>query len=266
MQAILTPTLQPGISAKSVTAEHPFEYLPGSGIRQYAKHETIYFQGEPATRVYLVVEGKVKIVGHESRRVVVDLYRSDERFGESVLAGHAHRMEQAVAIEPTKLMSWTRDEIEKNVASSPEFATALIRFAARRSLGGPGRKAAVLVVQLLAYAEISGNVLTTFDLSALTEELIPLVETSIPKIVQLDLALAPGLPWLTADSSEIQQIVINGAESFGPEGGTLRVSTGLAADGVFLEVQDFGCGMDDATNAGSSSRSSPQNSRAAGSG
>jgi CRP-like cAMP-binding protein len=134
MQAIVNRTLHPGISSKSVSGEQPFAYLPGSTVSQYAKHETIYFQGEPAHRVYLVVEGKVKILRHESLRVVVDVYRSHELFGESALAGQAHRMEQAVAMEPTKLISWTCEEIEKNAASSPEFATALIRFAARRSL------------------------------------------------------------------------------------------------------------------------------------
>jgi PAS domain S-box-containing protein len=113
------------------------------------------------------------------------------------------------------------------------------------------RKAATLVAQLMAYAEKGDVIVTTFDLSALIAEILPLIETSIPKTVQLVLKLAPGLPWITADASEIQQIVmnlvINGAESFGPAGGTLRVSTGLAPEGIFFEVRDTGCGMDEAT-------------------
>jgi CRP/FNR family cyclic AMP-dependent transcriptional regulator len=117
-----------------MTGERLLEYLPDSNISRYAKHEAIYFQGEPATRVYLVMEGKVKVLCHESLRVVVDVYQSDELFGESALAGHEHRMEQAVAMEPTRLMSWTRDEIEEEAATSPELALALIRFAAFRSL------------------------------------------------------------------------------------------------------------------------------------
>jgi CRP-like cAMP-binding protein len=136
MQVIQNSALPSGISAKLATGEHPLAYLPSSGISQYAqyaKHEPIYFQGDPATRVFLVVEGKVKILCHESRRVVVDIYRSDELFGESVLARHPYRMEQAVATEPTKLMSWTQEEIERHAASSPKSATALIRFAVRRS-------------------------------------------------------------------------------------------------------------------------------------
>jgi CheY-like chemotaxis protein len=79
-------------------------------------------------------------------------------------------------------------------------------------------------------------------------------------MVLLNLKVAPGLPWINANQSEIQQIimnlVINGAEAIGPEGGNLRVSTGSAAlnsgaegsgEGVYFEVRDSGCGMDEAT-------------------
>jgi CheY-like chemotaxis protein len=68
----------------------------------------------------------------------------------------------------------------------------------------------------------------------------------------MELSLPPGLPWIKADASEIEQIVmnlvINGAESIGPDGGTVCVSTGSTEPaGVYLEVRDSGCGMDEAT-------------------
>jgi PAS domain S-box-containing protein len=113
-------------------------------------------------------------------------------------------------------------------------------------------KAAALIAQLLAYAGRGNSVVTRFDLSGLISEILPLIQTSIPKAVQLELDLPAGLPWIRADASEIEQIVmnlvINGAESIGPEGGSLCVSTGSAEpDGVYLKVQDSGCGMDEAT-------------------
>jgi PAS domain S-box-containing protein len=122
----------------------------------------------------------------------------------------------------------------------------LLDLAERSSL-----KAAALIAQLLSYAGKGNAVVTRFDLSGLISELLPLIQTSIPKTVRLDLSLLPGLPWIRADASEIEQIVmnlvINGAESIGPEGGTLRVSTGASATEVYLEVRDSGCGMDEAT-------------------
>jgi two-component system CheB/CheR fusion protein len=121
-------------------------------------------------------------------------------------------------------------------------------------------KAAALVSQLLAYAGKGHFLVTQFDLSGLISEILPLIEISIPKTVRLELNLPPGLPSIRADSSEIQQIimnlVINGAEAVGVEGGSLHVSTGVThlgsddenqPDGVYFEVRDSGCGMDQAT-------------------
>ncbi len=91
-------------------------------------------------------------------------------------------------------------------------------------------KAADLTRQLLAYAGQGKFVVTQFDLSTLIRDMIKLLQTSIPKAVELQLALESDLPWIEADASQIQQVVmnlvINGAESICPEGGSLRVSTG----------------------------------------
>jgi PAS domain S-box-containing protein len=121
-------------------------------------------------------------------------------------------------------------------------------------------KAAALTSQLLAYAGNGTVVATRFDLSKLISEILPLIGTSIPKTVKLELSLPPGLLWIKANSSEIQQIVmnlvINGAEAIGPEGGKVVVSTGVTnvngreedqPTSVYLEVQDSGCGMDEVT-------------------
>jgi PAS domain S-box-containing protein len=136
-----------------------------------------------------------------------------------------------------------------------DTARPLLDLAERSSL-----KAAALIRQLLAYAGKGAVCVTRFDLSNLVSEMLPLIQTSIPKAVQLDLSLPADLPWIIADSSEIQQIVmnlvINAAESVGPAGGEVRVSTGPAicnpgeqnqSDGVYFEVSDTGCGMDEPT-------------------
>ena len=112
-------------------------------------------------------------------------------------------------------------------------------------------KAAALIAQMLAYAGKGSPVVTRFDLSDLISEILPLIRISIPKTVHMELSLPPGLPWIKADATEIEQIVmnlvINGAESIGPEGGILSVSTGKSELDVYLEVRDSGSGMDEAT-------------------
>jgi PAS domain S-box-containing protein len=124
-------------------------------------------------------------------------------------------------------------------------------------------KAAKLTTQLLAYAGKGQFVITRFDFSALIAEMLPLIATSVPKSVRLETALATDLPWIEADASQIEQIVmnlvINGGEAMGLYPGTLRISTGVAVleagpEGkpgkhVFMEVQDSGCGMSEETKA-----------------
>jgi PAS domain S-box-containing protein len=133
-------------------------------------------------------------------------------------------------------------------------------------------RAADLTRQLLAYAGKGRFVLRTVDLSALVREISGLVQTSIPKAVQLRLRLAEKLPIVEADPGQLQQVimnlVINGAEAIGSEGGTVLVRTGsqmvdqhyidtVSSDGdqirpgphVMLEVHDTGSGMSPETLA-----------------
>jgi len=129
-------------------------------------------------------------------------------------------------------------------------------------------RAADLTRQLLAYAGKGRFVTRTIDLSDLVREISGLVQTSVPKGVSLCLQLADQLPGVDADPGQLQQIVmnlvINGAEAVGTEGGTVMVSTGVQQVDepyiatisplrpgryVSLEVHDTGSGMDEATLA-----------------
>jgi CRP/FNR family cyclic AMP-dependent transcriptional regulator len=135
MHAALNPTVLPAVSVKPSTLEDPLAYLACSAISEYRKGEAIYTHGQSSTGIYLVVKGKVKILRQTSRAgVVVDVYGPDEFFGESALAGQAHRTEEAVALERTNLMSWSREEIEENLALRPKLATALLQLVVSRSL------------------------------------------------------------------------------------------------------------------------------------
>ncbi len=74
----------------------------------------------------------MKVLRHESLSVVVDVYRPDELFGEGVFAGQGRYMEQAVAVESTKLMSWSHQEIDDLVCLQPKLALALLQVVVAR--------------------------------------------------------------------------------------------------------------------------------------
>ena len=140
-----------------------------------------------------------------------------------------------------------------------------------RDLVTASERASHLTRQLLAYAGKGRFVIEPIDLSALVREIAGLIQTSIPKNVQLRLELADDLQWIEADASQVQQVVmnlvINGAEAIRAErqrhcsgrnqnaecGRALSINHAWrrirvpAGTYISLDVHDTGCGMDEAT-------------------
>jgi CRP/FNR family cyclic AMP-dependent transcriptional regulator len=115
--------------------EDPLAYLPCSALRSYTKGQTIYNLDQPSTSLCLIIEGRVKLsrpTGRE-RQVVVDVYQPDDFFGESSLLGEAHGPEIAVALENTKLMTWTTAEIQEIAGRRPKLTIALLQLMVQRS-------------------------------------------------------------------------------------------------------------------------------------
>jgi PAS domain S-box-containing protein len=130
-------------------------------------------------------------------------------------------------------------------------------------------RAADLTRQLLAYSGKGRFFVQPADVTTLVREISSLIQSSIPKKVQLTLDLCEDLPLVEMDSAQIQQLlmnlVINGAEAIGEErSGSVRVRTMLRdvdqqyiANNHFahhavlpgryvaIQVQDDGCGMEE---------------------
>src|SRR6266567_4477063 len=116
--------------------EDPLAHLPCSSILEYKKGQVIYSQDQPSTSLYLVIDGKVKVcrMADDGRQVVVDIYQTDEFFGESAFLSSPTRDEQALALENTKVMTWTTAEIEDIVMRRPRLAVALLQILVQRSI------------------------------------------------------------------------------------------------------------------------------------
>ncbi|HTQ53114.1 MAG TPA: Crp/Fnr family transcriptional regulator [Bryobacteraceae bacterium] len=111
-------------------------HLPCSTIVEYKKGQNIYSQDQPSTSLYLVIEGRVKVsrMAEDGHQVVVDIYQTDEFFGESALLNLPHRAESATALESTKLMTWTAAEIEDIIGKRPRLAVALLQILVQRTI------------------------------------------------------------------------------------------------------------------------------------
>ena len=133
------------------------------------------------------------------------------------------------------------------------------------------QRAAELCKQMLAYSGKGRFVVRRLDLSAVVRDTAELIQLSIGKNAVLKFSLAPDLPAITADATQLRQIVmnlvINASDAIGETSGVIAVSTGvLHADRaylaethlspgipegryVFLEVSDNGTGMSAETKA-----------------
>ncbi|HEX6615170.1 MAG TPA: ATP-binding protein [Gemmatimonadales bacterium] len=118
------------------------------------------------------------------------------------------------------------------------------------------QRAAELTRQLLAYSGRGTVEVRRLDLSQEVREMATLLRTAISKQATLDWELSPDLPSVTADPTQIRQVVMNlitnASDALGEGTGTISLRTGLAdarEDGVppgahvFLEVADTGVGM-----------------------
>jgi len=130
------PSIAPAPVPQIRPLEDPLAHLPCSTILEYRKGQTIYSRDQPSTSIYLVIDGKVKVcrMADDGRQVVVDLYQPDEFFGESAFLGPAQRTELSVALENTKLMTWTTVEIEEIAGRRPRLAIALLQLLVQRSM------------------------------------------------------------------------------------------------------------------------------------
>jgi CRP-like cAMP-binding protein/DNA-binding CsgD family transcriptional regulator len=110
------------------------DYLPHSKIRRFHAGEIVYDAHQPAQDLFLIVEGRVQVSRdiEPTVRIVVEIYGSEEIFGESALLGSARCPEIAMALEDSKLMSWTSDRLQADMRKKPELAIALAQILALR--------------------------------------------------------------------------------------------------------------------------------------
>lgn len=119
-----------------IQLEDPLEHLPRSEVLGIRKGQLIYGPEQPSNRLYLVIEGKVKVSRRAEfgREVVVDIYGRDEFFGESAFIGQPQWSEEARAFENCRLMAWSVAEIDALTAKQPRLMLALMQILVQRNL------------------------------------------------------------------------------------------------------------------------------------
>lgn len=184
------------------------------------------------------------------KRLEQQLMQAQKMEGLGTLAGGiAHDFNNILAII---LGYTTRLETFRSQPEQVPGSIKVIREAVERG--------AALVQQLLTSARQTEARFSSVDLNALVRELEKMLRATFPKMINFEPLLDLDLPPITADRSQIHQVLLNlcvNARDAMPEGGTLTLKTSLAAGSELIEsftgakaetyacvrVRDTGSGM-----------------------
>lgn len=110
-------------------------------------------------------------------------------------------------------------------------------------------RAREVIHKLLVFSRQKTPVKARVDLNRIVEEGLYFLESRCATAgIRLSLALAPDLPRISADASQLHQVLVNlvvNSMQAMPEGGSLRIETCAGPEHVSLIVRDTGAGISD---------------------
>lgn len=98
------------------------------------KGEAIFTEGDPGDRLYLVIEGKIKLSSKagDGRESVVGLLGPGEMFGELSLFDPGPRMSSAIALTASRCAGLGHEDLRPWLTGRPEVAESLLQSLAHR--------------------------------------------------------------------------------------------------------------------------------------
>ncbi len=99
-------------------------FMAGKSRREYSTGESIFSQGDPATAVFFIQNGKVKltVVSMNGKEAVIAHLPEGSFFGEGSLAGETHRVASANALESSTIVRIDKAVMQDLLHREPAFA------------------------------------------------------------------------------------------------------------------------------------------------
>jgi CRP/FNR family transcriptional regulator, cyclic AMP receptor protein len=121
----LVQGVEPGAVAALTEYLHPVEFPRGYSV---------FAEGEPGDRLYIIVSGKVKLGRRSSdgRQNILAVMGPSDMFGELSIFDPGPRTSSATTITKVRAVSMDRDALKAWITDRPEIAEQLLRVLARR--------------------------------------------------------------------------------------------------------------------------------------
>jgi CRP-like cAMP-binding protein len=101
-------------------------------VRTLARGEPLFRQGEPATAVFLIGRGRLRMIRHlaSGDRITIHTGRTGELFAEGSLFSHVYQCD-AIAAAPTRVRTCGKAEMLAAIGDSPSTMLALLEQVTR---------------------------------------------------------------------------------------------------------------------------------------
>jgi len=239
----------------AVLEEYKFRAFDGKAQTLYISKVPVDFAGQQAVMVVVFDLSRTREIMDERSKLERKVLETQRLESLGVMAG-------GIAHDFNNLLVGVMANADLALAKTAAGSDA-VRYLDRVKVAA--QRLAALSRQMLAYSGRGRFESELIDLSTVTDELLQLLEASISKSVNVEMALGAGLPLVHVDPAQIRQVIMNlitnAAEAIGARTGTVHVSAAagrfdpvaypkltlgaeLAADEyVCLTVRDDGEGM-----------------------
>ncbi len=191
--------------------------------RSYAPGQFICYQGDPGDRLYVVVDGLVKVVFTSERgdEIVLNTLGRGEIFGELALLDGSPRSASVVAVEATSLFMLLRTRLLELMRQHPGLADEFLRMLGRLVrrlteqagdlvfLDLAGRLAKILLQLSRKYGRARDGALdrrlTQSDLAAMIGASRPAVNRALQSLVARGLITVDGHTIMIRDTAGLQK-------------------------------------------------------------
>ncbi|MBC6419931.1 MAG: global nitrogen regulator NtcA [Prochloron sp. SP5CPC1] len=127
-------------------------------VQTFERGKTIFFPGDPAERVYFLLQGAVKLsrVYETGEEITVALLRENTVFGVlSLITGQlSDRFYHAVAFTEVDLLSAPIEEVEKSLRNNPELSMLMLKSLSSRILQTE------MMIETLAHGDMASRLVS----------------------------------------------------------------------------------------------------------
>jgi PAS domain S-box-containing protein len=242
-----------GVESESLPGDFPLRTSAQSGIPvQNYEFDVVFDDGE-SRRLFGNSFPLLDEAGRPAGAVagfldVTERRRMDERLRQAQKAESIGLLAGGIAHDFNNILTAVNGNISFALDNlSPDCAMRHYLEVAMQSV----QRAAGLTRQLLAYAGKGAFVREPVIASEVARNAVQLLRASVSKKIELQTELAEAVSPITMDPSQLEQVVmnliLNGAEAIGEKPGIVTVRTTADERRVSIEVEDTGCGIDEAT-------------------